>query len=280
MKPYSYIHFTSLDIVLGALGMSCFAARLFAARPGPVWWVSLALTVWVLYVGDHLLDAWRYRKSSHSAMHGFVFRNRRILVWLLGVVAVTDILLIVNFLDRHVVRQALIMALLVLAFYAVRHLLRKNRVFFIPGELFVLLIYLGGTWLAPFILRQEELSASHGLISAMAAGVVLMNLGIISLYDIRMDKRLGIASMAQYLGRKTTRNMVLVTGAATGFLGIMHFLVWGAGRYGQLVLILAGMAALLILILFYPPVFSKENRFRMASDAVFYLGFLALLVGP
>ena len=67
MKIYRYLHFLSLDIVIGVLATSCFAARLFASDPGWIWYITLALTVWLLYMGDHMLDAWRHRKNRGEA---------------------------------------------------------------------------------------------------------------------------------------------------------------------------------------------------------------------
>ena len=128
MKIYRYFHFLSLDIVLGALASSCFAARLFAVDPGWVWWITLALTIWLLYTGDHMLDAWRNRKKIERELHFFMNKNRRTMIWSMGVVTVADMLLIFNLLDPGLMKYALVLAGLVLLFYAMRHVFRKNRV--------------------------------------------------------------------------------------------------------------------------------------------------------
>ena len=156
MKLYHLIHNISLDIVLGALASSCLAARLFNASPGWAWWITLALTVWILYMGDHILDAWKHRKKSKRDLHDFIFRNRKILLWFMAVVGIVDLVIIFNVLDPALLKYALILAVLVFLFYAMRHLFRKNRILFIPGEIFVLVFYLAGTWLGPFITREGK----------------------------------------------------------------------------------------------------------------------------
>lgn len=278
MKLYHLIHNISLDIVLGALASSCLAARLFNASPGWAWWITLALTVWILYMGDHILDAWKHRKKSKRDLHVFIFRNRKILLWFMAVVGIVDLVIIFNVLDPALLKYALILAVLVFLFYAMRHLFRKNRILFIPGEIFVLVFYLAGTWLGPFITREGELLTTDGLIAIMAAGVLLMNLGIISLYDIRLDTRLGIKSLAQFIGKQSTRNLVLVTGIGVYILGIMQFLVFGAERTTQFALILSGMTTILFLVLFVPSYFRKSDFYRIAADAVLIMGFLSLLI--
>lgn len=278
MKIYRRLNFLSLDIVAGALGSSCLAARLLGAKPGWAWWLSLASTVWLLYMGDHVLDAWKHRKKSVRELHHFIFRNRRVLLYIMGIIAIVDLFLIFNFMDEAFLKYALTLAGLVLLFYAMRHLFRKNRVFFIPGEVFVLLLYMAGTWLGPVVSRSGEFGPPEILISIIYAAVLLMNLGVISLYDIQLDSRLGIASLAHYLGRRTTKKMLAITGIVVYLLSVMQFLVFELDRYTQFTLILSGMATILLLILYLPTYFRNHDYYRWTADAVLWMGFLSLLI--
>ena len=278
MRIYRTVHYLSLDIVLGALAISAIAARLFQASPGWAWWVCLAMTVWLLYMGDHMVDAWKQRKVSKRELHQFLFRHRRSLLYFTGLILLTDLILVFNFLGSQVLKYALFLSGGVLLFYAMRHVFRKNRLLFLPGEFFVLLFYLAGTWLGPFVARTEPLQPSHGLVLAMTAGVLLMNLVTISLYDIQRDSRLGIASMAHTLGKRTTRNLMIFTAAGIYLLAVLQFMVYGIERYAQFAFILSGMATILLFILFYPSYFRKNDAFRMAADAVLFMGFLTLVV--
>jgi len=278
MKIYRHFHFLSLDIVLGALASSCFAARLFGVDPGWVWWLTLALTVWLLYTGDHMLDAWKHRKKIHRELHFYMMKNRKPLVWSMGLVAAVDILLIFNLLDQELMKYALFLAGLVLLFYAMRHVFRKNRVLNIPGEFFVMLLYMAGTWLGPAVALGAGFEAGHGMIALVYMGVLLMNLGVISIYDIKLDSRMGIASLANLLGIKRTKNLLLGTGIAIYLLSLLQFLVFEMDRYSQYALILAGMCTILLLVLYYPSRFRNNDYFRLTADAVLFMGFLALLI--
>ena len=278
MRMYKTFHYLSLDIVLGALASSCLAARLFNASPGWAWWMTLALTVWLLYMGDHILDAWKHRKKSQRGLHQYIFRNRRILLYSMGIFGVVNLMLIFNFLDEVLLKFALMLAGLVLLFYAMRHLFRKNKVFFIPGEIFVLLLYMAGTWLGPYIFRAGELQTSDALVAIMFAGILLMNLGVISLYDINLDSRLGISSLAHTLGQKSTKNLLVTSGIAIYLLLALQFMVFGVDLYFQFALILTGMATILLLVLFLPAFFRRNDYYRWTADAVLYMAFLSLLI--
>jgi len=278
MKIYRLFHFLSLDIVLGALASSCFAARLFGTDPGWIWWITLALTVWLLYTGDHMLDAWKHRKKIEQELHYYMMKNRRTLIWSMGLVATVDILLIFNLLDQELMKYALFLAGLVLLFYAMRHIFRKNRVLNIPGEFFVMLLYMAGTWLGPAVALETGFEAGHGMIALVFLGVLMMNLGVISIYDIKLDSRMGIASLANLLGIKRTKFLLLGTGIAIYLLSLLQFLVFEMDRYSQYALILAGMCTILLLVLYYPSRFRKNDYFRLAADAVLYMGFLSLLI--
>lgn len=279
MKIYQRFHFLSLDIVMGALASSCLAAGLFMSTPGWAWWFSLACTVWLLYTGDHIIDAWKSRKKPQRALHLFIFKNRRNLLWSMGIVASADLIVIFNFLESSFLKYGLILAGMVLLFYAMRHIFRRNKIFFIPGEFFILLLYMAGTWMGPFVGRTEPLNHSHAVNALMFAGVLLMNLGVISLYDVHIDSRLGIATLARTLGPKPTRNLLMATGVSVYLLTVLEFMVFGMDRYFRYPLILSGMATLMLMILFVPSYFRRNDNYRWAADAILYLGFLALLSG-
>jgi len=278
MKLYRHFHFLSLDILLGALASSCFAAQLFGGNPGWVWWLTLAMTVWVLYTGDHMLDAWKHRKKVEREMHFFMLKNRKVLRFSLGAVALVDFMLIINLMDRELMKYALVMAGLVLLFYAMRHVFRKNRVLHIPGEIFVLLLYMAGTWLGPAVVFEHSFEVGHGMIALIFAGVLLMNLGVISLYDIKLDSRLGLVSIARALGVKKTKNMLLGSSLAIYLISLLQFLVFGVDRFSQFALILAGMATIYLLVLYFPSRFRKNDYYRLTADAVLFMGFLSLFI--
>jgi 1,4-dihydroxy-2-naphthoate octaprenyltransferase len=147
-----------------------------------------------------------------------------------------------------------------------------------PEKYLFLLLYLGGTWLGPVASAEGGFVTSQGLVALIFAGVLLMNLGVISLYDIQLDSRMGISSLANILGKKNTKNLLMGTAAGIYLLSVLQFLVFEADRYTQFALILCGMATILLLVVYLPSRFRKNDLYRWTADAVLYMGFLSLLV--
>jgi 4-hydroxybenzoate polyprenyltransferase len=139
-------------------------------------------------------------------------------------------------------------------------------------------LYLSGTWLGPFVTRAVDLISAHGLVTLMMGLVLMMNLGTISLYDVNLDTRLGISSLARSLGKNATRNLVLGSAVGILLLAALQFMVHGTDRYAQFALILTGMALVLVTVLLIPSRFRRAEAYRLAADAVLYMGFLSLLV--
>ena len=148
----------------------------------------------------------------------------------------------------------------------------------IPGEVFVLLLYMAGTWLGPAVVFEHSFEVGHGMIALIFAGVLLMNLGVNSLYDIKLDARLGLVSIARELGAKKTKNMLLGTALAIYLISLLQFLVFAVDRFSQFALILAGMATIYLLVLYFPSRFRKNDYYRLTADAVLFMGFLSLFI--
>jgi uncharacterized membrane protein len=84
--------------------------------------------------------------------------------------------------------------------------------------------------------------------------------------------------MASTLGKKSTRSLMIVSAVIIYLMAILQFMVFGVDRYSPYVLILAGMATILLLILLLPSYFRNRDTFRIAADAVLLMGFLTLLI--
>ncbi len=235
-------------------------------------------SVWIIYVESNVMEAWKQRKKVSREVHRFIIGNRKILLWVLALVTMADSLLIFNFLDKTFLKAALGLGGGALLFYAIRYILKKKRSFFIPGEFFVLLFYLVGTWMGPFLCRNVIPGSSHLMILIMMAGVLFLNLGLISLYDVQSKTRLGISSLSAVLGKKRTRNLMFVIVAGIFLLAILQFLIYGTSEASQFSLVISGMTLLYLLMLATPSIFRKQEIYRLTAEAILWMGFLSLLI--
>lgn len=62
------------------------------------WYVVLPLAVWVIYTGDHLLDAYRLQDQASTPRHRFHHRHFKLLLALAVIAAVTAVTLALLFL--------------------------------------------------------------------------------------------------------------------------------------------------------------------------------------
>jgi len=61
-------------------------------------------------------------------------------------------------------------------------------------------------------------------------------------------------------------------------VSLLQFMVYEMDRYFQYALILTGMTTILLLVIYFPSRFRKNDYFRLTADAVLFMGFLTLLI--
>ena len=72
--------------------------------------------------------------------------------------------------------------------------------------------------------------------------------------------------------------MLLGSSLAIYLISLLQFLVFGVDRFSQFALILAGMATIYLLVLYFPSRFRKNDYYRLTADAVLFMGFLSLFI--
>lgn len=135
-------HVLSLDAPLVALawqGLLAAHTGLPLRTPGRI---VLALTVWLIYVADRLLDVRALRAPPRTARHYFYFSHPTAATWLLGSIVILDLAVIGLDLRPEVLRTGLVPSLCVAGYLALVH---KTR-FRIPKELLVAFLFTVGTF--------------------------------------------------------------------------------------------------------------------------------------
>ncbi|PID91536.1 MAG: hypothetical protein CSA96_07880 [Bacteroidetes bacterium] len=264
------------DVVLGAMAVSTLGSVALKARPDIIWWLTLALSIWIAFTLQQLGDAWKHRKREKTAEHRFVLKNMSILLWLILLLGFIDGLLIMNFLDREVFRLALFIAGLGLLFAALRFLLRRSPYLRLPGELFALFFFMTGTWVGPWAAREVMVGNEVLAVFLMCAAVLFLKLGLVAMHSPAQKSRLGLPSLTVLLGMRSARHLLLGLVAAVLLLSLLQFMVWGTGLYFGLALILDGMAMLYLLMLLWPNAFGPDEWLCWWADLVPLMAFLSL----
>src|SRR6478736_436347 len=87
---YRVINALSLDVAGGAVICALFFAQLLKVNLFPQGLAALGLAVWIVYTGDHLLDAKRLREQASTFRHGFHQQHFKLLAVLLAIACILE----------------------------------------------------------------------------------------------------------------------------------------------------------------------------------------------
>jgi len=262
---YRQINLLNLDVVAGAVIGSLFLAKWYEVTPSVVSLISLALTVWLIYTADRLLDVKDAKEAVTSARHVFHQRYRQHLLSGLVFIIVADLALI-WFMPQIIIKRGLVLSLVVIGYILYRKKLRLLK------EFFVALLYAAGVAI-PALPESTVPIRSHLPLLALFL-IALINLILFSYYEIELDRNTGQHSIATILSNKAIRILLLLLFIAS--LSLSVYIMISLKLYVAPIVLIT-MTAILILIYVQKPFFEKKDYFRLAGDAIFILPLLYVL---
>lgn len=116
---FQYFNILSFDVVLGSIMVAIFACLVLDVEIQISWLVIIALSVWVMYTADHLLDAWQGKEKITISRHRFHYIHlRRILpIWITA--AITTITLSFIMLDKEIIFLGFLLGICILIYFSV-----------------------------------------------------------------------------------------------------------------------------------------------------------------
>ena len=256
---YQYINILSLDVVAGSVVSALFFSRLLDVDPEAPVFVSLALTVWIIYTVDHLRDARNITVPASTDRHRFhQVHLKAMMVMLMLAIAVNVI--VVFLLPPSVIKSGLILGCVVLLYLICQRYLKFLK------EVFVACLYTAGIVLPSLSLSALQLLPEHYLIMVKFGITALMNLLLFSLFDLEVDRDQQQHSFVTWFGTNATYYSIIVLGLLNIFTGM-----WLWAFDGSVAGIFITMNAVLVALLFLKRKLVKNNYYRMAGDAVFLL---------
>ena len=276
---FSRINLLSLDVAAGAIACGSMVVCLLGVHMPSAWWLALPLSVWVIYTADHLMDAYRLKDKAHTARHLFHHQHFRFI----SLVAAIALLFCLGWVPFHLpvrmVYFGLAMGAGVLIHLGLVSWIGDRISPFFHKELGVGLIYTAGVWGGPLSLAGD-ISAGIWFACAQFFLLVMFNLFLFSLYEIRSDEIDGHTSFVRAIGASAARKALL--GLGSGIVGLGILALKGAGDT-QILLAVQGvyavMLAVLLAIAFLPHYFGRRARYRYWGDAIFILPILVWLMG-
>jgi hypothetical protein len=257
IRIYRFFNLLSIDVVLGAVCSALFFARIFNVSIHPQGLLSLALTVWIVYTIDHLLDARKVIGNASTDRHQFHQRHDSILVPCVIVAILADAL-IVFFIRRPVLEGGVVL----IAGVAVYLLVQQYTKIF--KEIFIAVMYTMGVLLPSVMVTHVPCYTWPWVLLVQFFLLALTNLLIFSWFDHEFDTRDKRSSFVTIIGPKHTRTIIMIlfviTAALTGFT-----------RELRASLYVLAADSLLFCIFLRPDFFRRADRFRLMGDAIFFI---------
>lgn len=269
--------FLSLDVILGVGCMGIFAAHLLESTVPHNWLLLLLMASWVMYTADHLVDAQKRKSLAVNPRHLFHYQYRKQLSLILVLVALVVLTTsLVSFSAKAIVTAMGILLVVGVYFSLLRWLPEKQKKF-IPKELIIALIYVSGIWFVP-LLFSTKTNSGHIVLILFVILLVWIETTVVSWYEYKTDVTDGHYSFTTVFGKERTRRilkrLVLLTISLLIISGL--FFTEVSCRISFLLLLI--VASGLLLLVFKPGYFEKNERYRLMGESLFYLPALVVFI--
>ncbi|TWU51214.1 hypothetical protein [Rubripirellula reticaptiva] len=187
----------SIDAVaVGVLWQAIFTRSFRADWPTFFESITLAMTLWLIYTADHLLDATRLNLDRrHTFRHRFHHQHQRVLAALWILVTVVDTGLIIATLDDSLIRWGLALAGAVLSYGASVHF-RSGQKPVIGKEVQVGSIFAIGVGLLAW---DHQPSVDLAIATSLAAVLFSSNCVLVGLAESEADRQQDFPSLANQI---------------------------------------------------------------------------------
>jgi uncharacterized membrane protein len=271
------MQYLSIDVVAGALAGGVMATIILNVNPGWAWWVVLGLSVWLIYSADHLLDAFKASHESLSKRHEFHLLLFKPLIFTVLIVGITTLFIALTYLPLPIIYFGLVLGFTVLLYLMIIFFAPGLKIKFFPKEFIISLIYVVGIWGGPTVMAGSFPGWIVILVAFLYWNVALMDLLMLSYYEIVEDSRSKYISFAVTFGKEKTKLLFNLRSSLSNLGGVALLFFNTDKTIDVAIIILMAMSILLTLIFYYNSVYGRNYSYRYLGDLVFSLPFLMLV---
>ena len=270
---YNFVRLLSLDVVLGACICSKFVANYLQVDIQYSILIALAMGVWLIYTGDHLIDAHNTKHIASSFRHRFHQKYFKAIaaVWVC-VLAVSVFPLL--YLPLITIKWGVILTISVIVYYLSLQLLGVKWGY--VKEIAIAVIYSIGIFLGPATINPNQMGTDLVLMFLFFVFIAFINLLLFSLYERKQDCEDDYASMPRLIGDKNSYWLIVVATLSASFVLIAHSYMYPNPK--SVAILLAIMLITLISIAAFRPYFSLNERYRILGDAIFIFPVIGIWI--
>lgn len=270
-KSYNYINILSIDVMAGASICSVLIADLLGVQLPWSTVVLLALTVWLIYTFDHLLDARNISHEAATARHRFHQDHFKKLASACLFALLCASVLIFKIPQVTVVWGAAL-SCLVVGYFVLLYFLKLKCSY--HKETLIALLYGSGVFLGPVSIYEGKIETTVWLIFGQFVLLAFTNLLLFAVYEFNSDQRDNSPSLVQVIGKPHAEAILKVLVILQVCAAVQ--LSFNSSLFHLEVIILI-MTMVLGGILISRPFFAHAERYRIVGDAVFLFPVIVLL---
>ncbi len=265
---FDFINTFSIWVVLGSFTTYSYFALVYGFQPDFQAGVILALSIWVIYTVDHLLDGYKLKGKAMAKRHQQHYQLRGWLMVLVALSSLAAIILVFTHLDRNYFTFGFLLLGLTVMHFLINATISnktKNRIFL--KEVFIALVVTLGFAGLPLAINPSQIDSSLIPIIASFFFINLANLLLFSYFDYESDERSNFLSAAHIYGKDVSRNVAMVLLILS--IGIQIYLGAIQGLSLAVWLTPISMAGTLLLLVFVPSFFQVNDRYRFFGDLIY-----------
>jgi len=273
-RVYRIVRILSLDILAGVFCGYTFARIILDSEGPPLTPVILCLTVWLIYTLDHLMDARSLMEKSARPAYRWHYVNRKILWPILLLAGLVNASLSLLFLSPKILIFGCIMGGLVIFYTLIHQKMMGSGLAYLFKEGWISTIYTAGIWGVPLLSSEKAPGIPVVLTIIIYLLLVLINVLVYSFYDYHTDNLESQQTLATVAGRENTAHLLRLLILSVLMLVMAAFLTLDDQAMGKVYTILLIMAVIMGCIISFPRFFSKNDRYGIVADGVFFLPLL------
>jgi 4-hydroxybenzoate polyprenyltransferase len=275
-RVYNFIRLFSLDIIAGALASLVYSSRVMGIDLPWSYYTVLALTVWLIYTADHLMDGAKTLGKSDSEARNFFYKYKIPIILVFLVILVFTFRLSMYRLDEKIIEFGMAPAVAVVIYLLLNRYYGSAPKWFFIKELWIALIYTLAIWGGPVIHAGDVVNPAQILLIASFFLVIFGNVLIYSIYEREIDIREDNNSLVRDFGIRVAVNTAVFSLSFSILSALSAFIFLHSELIFCMPILL--IASSMLLIISFPGVFSERKLYGKIADLILLL-FLLVLIG-
>jgi hypothetical protein len=268
LKFFRVLNTLSIDIAFGAICSSFLFYKILDITPKWEENIILAITVWLIYTADHLIDARKIDGLASTFRHRFHQKYFGSILAVFSVLLCLNIYLVFNSLNSEVFRNGVFLSILVIIHHLICHLTKIDTV--IPTkELRIAILYSCGIALVPYS-NAVNFELSFYLLLVIMVGIAFLNLILFASIETESDEKDQFHSISRKIESQKLNSIFYLISLLT-FVLIVSFYFSHAQSISTLTFLLCLMLGILVIIHFIKVQAKSKDLYRIIGDGIFLL---------